>query len=138
MRDLPKYAFLTNPAEFNGVQVILLEPPYVIAGIYDVKQTEVERLEDYMSAKAQERYPIAKVKGYSIFLKMFTSLEPCDDPDFQQEILDEMADFVLTERVERKLGQFKSCCESDRTIRQLDRAKEYAMKLRSRKNRSND
>lgn len=138
MRDLPKYAFLTNPSEFSGVQVIMLEFPYLIASIYEVKQTEAERLEDFMSAKAQERYPIAKVKGYSVFLKMFTSLEPCDNPGFQQAILDEMAEFVLTERIERKLGQFKGCCESERTIRQLDRAKEHAMKLRSRKNRPNE
>lgn len=138
MRELPKYAFLTNPAEFNGMRVIMLEYPYLIASIYEYKLSEEERIEDFMSAKAQGRFPVGKVKGYSIFLKMYTSLEPCGNPEFQQAVLDEMAEFVLTERVQRKIGQFRMSDESGRTIKVAERAKERSIKLRSRKKQPNE
>ena len=138
MRELPKYAFLTNPAEFNGVQVIMLEYPYLIASIYEFKLNDEEKIEEFMCAKAQERYPVGKVSGYSIFLKVFTSLEPNNNREFQQAVLDEMAEFVLTERVQRKIGQFRMSDESGRTIKVHERARDHAIKLRSRKNKAND
>lgn len=138
MRELPKYAFLTHPSEFSGMRVIMLEYPYLIASIYELKLTDEERIEDFMSAKAQGRYPVGKVKGYSVFLKMFTSLEPNNNKEFQQAILDEMAEFVLTERIQKKIGQFRMSDESGRTIQVHERNKEAAIRLRARKNRSND
>lgn len=111
MRELPKYAFLTNSVGFVGVKVISLEKPYIIASIIELKPNDTDKIEELLSAKAQGRYPVAKVKGYTIFLKMFTSLEPCNNADFQQAILDEMAQFVLSERIEKKPGQFKGMKE---------------------------
>lgn len=112
MRELPIYAFLTNPAEFEGMKVILLESPYIIASIYEVSQNKPELIDKFIEDKAQGRCPVGKVEGYSVFLKMFTSLEPCGDTEYQQEILDEMAEFVLEERIRRKPGQFKGCNEN--------------------------
>lgn len=111
MRELPKYAFLTNSVGFTGVKVIQLERPYLIASIVEVGKNQTERVNEYLEDMAQERYPIAKVEGYTIFLKMFTSLEPNNNKDFQKAVLKDMARFVLTERVMNKLGQFKGMKE---------------------------
>ncbi len=111
MRELPKYAFLTHSVGFTGVKVIQLERPYLIASIVEVGKNQIERVNEYLEDMAQERYPIAKVEGYTIFLKMFTSLEPNNNRDFQQAVLKDMAQFVLTERVMKKLGQFKGMKE---------------------------
>lgn len=138
MRELPKYAFLTHPSEFSGMRVIMLDHPYLIASIYELKVNDEERIEGFMSAKAQGRYPVGKVKGYTVFLKMFTSLEPNNNKEFQQAILDEMAEFVLTERIQKKIGQFKGSDESGRTIKIAERAKDHAIRLRSRKNKPNE
>jgi hypothetical protein len=138
MRDLPKYGFLTNPSEINGMKVIMLEPPYLIASIYELKTTDEEWIEDFLSAKAQGRFPVGKVKGYTVFLKLFSSLQPNNNKEFQQAILDEMAEFVLTERIQKKIGQFKGSDESGRTIKIAERAKDHAIRLRSRKNKSNE
>lgn len=107
MRDLPKYAFLTNSVGFIGMKVISLERPYIIASLVEVGKNQHERVSEYLEDMAQDRYPLAKVKGYTIFLKMFTSLESCNNFDLQKATLREMADFVLTERIEKKPGQFK-------------------------------
>ena len=107
MKELPKYAFLTNSVGFAGVKVIQLERPYLIASIIEVGKNQIERVNEYLEDMAQERYPIAKVKGYTIFLKMFTSLEPNGNKNYQQAVLKEMAEYVLTERVQKKPGQFK-------------------------------
>lgn len=130
MRELPKYAFLTNPADLSGVKVISLERPYFIASIFELKVTEEDKIEDFMSAKAQGRYPVAKVPGYTIFLRAYSSLEPCNNQDLQQAILDEMAEFVLTERVQRKPGQFRMSDESGKSVKVHERAKEKAIRER--------
>ena len=133
MRELPKYGFLTGGSGFEGIKVIQLERPYLIASIYELKVSDEERIEDFMESKAQGRFPVGKVKGYTVFLKMYTSLEPNNNREFQQAILDEMADFVLTERIQKKIGQFRMSDESGRTIKVHERAKDHAIKLRSRR-----
>ena len=112
MKELPKYGFLTNSVGFTGVKVIQLERPYIIGSILEIKPEDTELKEMYLEAMAQERYPIAKVKGYRMFLKVFTSLEPCNDQELQQSVLEEMADYVLTERIQKKEGQFRKFDES--------------------------
>ena len=111
MKELPKYAFLTNSVGFAGMKVISLEHPYIIASIYEVNKNRPDLVDGYLEDMAQERYPIAKVKGYTVFLKVFTSLEPCRDTPYMQAVLNEMAQFVLTERIEKKPGQFKGMKE---------------------------
>lgn len=111
MKELPKYAFLTNSVGFTGMKVIQLERPYMIASIYEVNKNRPDLVDEFLEDMVQGRYPIAKVKGYTIFLKMFTSLEPNNNWQLQQETLHEMADFVLSERIEKKLGQFKGMKE---------------------------
>ena len=107
MKELPKYAFLTNSVGFTGMKVISLTYPFIVASIYEVNKNRPDLVDGYIEDMAQERYPIAKVKGYSIFLKVFTSLESCNNQELQQAVLNEMAQFVLTERIEKKPGQFK-------------------------------
>lgn len=111
MKELPKYAFLTNSVGFTGMKVISLEHPYIIASIFEVNKNLPERVSDYIDDMVQGRYPIAKVKGYTMFLKMFTSLEPCSNSELQQATLNEMAQFVLNERIAKKPGQFKGMKE---------------------------
>lgn len=111
MKELPKYAFLTNSVGFRGMKVISLEYPYIIASIYEVNKNRPDLVDGYLEDMAQGRYPIAKVKGYSVFLKVYTSLEPCRDNPYMQAVLNEMAQFVLAERIEKKPGQFKGMKE---------------------------
>ena len=89
------------------MKVISLTYPFIVASIYEVNKNRPDLVDGYIEDMAQERYPIAKVKGYTIFLKVFTSLEPCRDTPYMQAVLNEMAQFVLIERIEKKPGQFK-------------------------------
>ena len=132
MREIPKYAILTN-SEMPGIKVISLERPYIIASVYDYHRND-ERAQERMEDMVQGRYPIAKVKGYSIFLTMFTSLEPCNNPDLQTAVLNEMAQFFLEEKIGHKPGQFMKCEESGRSERKFTREGERRKRERIKKN----
>ena len=109
MRELPKYAILAN-GELGG-KVIQLERPYIIASVYSYKRDD-ERVQEKIEDMVQGRYPIAKVKGYTIFLRAYTSLEPCNNRELQQAVLNEMAQFFLAEKIVEKPGQFMKSEES--------------------------
>jgi hypothetical protein len=135
MKELPKYGFLTSGPGFEGIKVIQLERPYLIASIYEVKTHDAERVNQFLEDMAQERFPISKVKGFTVFLKLFSSLEPNNNREFQQAVLNEMADFVLTERVQVKPGQFRAYDEnrvSDSNF-VAERPKEFKLRSRKRK-----
>ena len=132
MRELPRYAMLAN-SEIPGLKVISLERPYIIASVYDYHRDD-ERAQERMEDMVQGRYPIAKVKGYSIFLTMYTSLEPCSNPELQQAELNEMAQFFLEEKIGHKPGQFMKCEESGRRERKFTRAGERRKRERIKKN----
>lgn len=121
MKQLPKYAFLTHTVGFSGMKVIMLEPPYIIANLYEVNKNQHELISAFMDDMVQGRFPLAKVKGYTVFLKMFTSLEPCNDQEYQSEILKEMAEFVLTDRIEQKPGQFMRYQDSNENQERIER-----------------
>lgn len=135
MKELPKYGFLTSGPGFEGIKVIQLERPYLIASIYEVKTHDAERVDSLLEDMAQGRYPISKVKGFTVFLKMYSSLEPNSNREFQQAVLNEMADFVLTERIQVKPGQFRTYDENRVTPMVIDgeRPKEYKLRERRKK-----
>ena len=118
MKELPQYAILAG--EQLGGKIISLERPYIIASVHSYKRDD-ERVQEIMEAMAQERYPSAKVKGYTIFLTVYSSLEPCADPQFQKEILDEMAEFFMEEKIKQKPGQFMKSEESGVSERRIVR-----------------
>lgn len=138
MKELPKYGFLTSGPGFEGIKVIQLERPYFIASIYEVKAHDAERVDCLLEDMAQGRYPISKVKGYTVFLKMYSSLEPNSNRELQQAVLNEMAEFVLNERVLKKIGQFRGCDETGRATRYCERVKTDEIRLRKRKHRPNE
>ena len=119
MKNLPRYALL-NSLEFDSNKVFQLERPYIIASVWEYKRDD-ERVESRIEDMVQERYPIAKVKGYSIFLTTYSSLEPCDDPLFQREVLNEMAEFFLNERIAHKPGQYMKSEESGEVQERIER-----------------
>ena len=118
MRQLPRFALLSGEG-FVGQKVIMLEHPYVIASVYDVKRDKEEEVEAFMEDMIQGRYPIAKVKGYTIFLTMYSSLEPNNNREFQTAILNEMAAYYLENRVLKKPGLFMKSEESGRNERRI-------------------
>lgn len=132
MRELPKYALIAN-SEMPGLKVISLERPYIIASVYDYHRDD-ERAQERMEDMVQGRYPIAKVNGYSIFLTMFTSLEPCNNPELQQSELNEMAQFFLDEKISHKPGQFMKSEESGRNERKFTREGERRKRERIKRN----
>ena len=134
MRELPKYALLSGDG-FVGLKVISLSYPYIIASVHDYHRDD-ERARERMDDMAQGRYPIAKVKGYTVFLTMHTSLEPCGNQELQQATLNEMAQYFLEDKIAHKPGQFAKCEESGSTQRKIERFAER--RLRPRKNRDND
>jgi hypothetical protein len=134
MRELTKYALLAN-SEIPGIKIISLSHPYIIASVYDYHRDD-ERVQERMEDMVQGRYPIAKVKGYSIFLTMFTSLEPCNNPELQRAELNEMAQFFLEEKIGHKPGQFAKCEESGRMQEKINKFAER--RLRERKRRPNE
>lgn len=136
MRELPKYAILTGEG-FIGLKVISLERPYIIASVFDYHRDD-ERARERMDDMVQGRYPIAKVKGYMVFLTMFTSLEPCNNPELQQAVLNEMAQYFLEDKIAHKPGLYAKCEESGRTQKKIERFGQNQMRLRERKKKSND
>ena len=132
---LPKFAFLTHTVGFTGVKVICLESPYIIASIIEVHKTQPEKISEYLDDMVQGRYLISKVKGYSIFLTMYAALDHFSDKAYVQEILDEMAEFVLTERVLQKPGQFRRCDETEKTITERVEERDSLPRLRPRRPR---
>lgn len=134
MRELPQFAILTN-SEIPGLKVISLEHPYIIASVYDYHRDD-ERAQQRMEDMVQGRYPIAKVKGYTVFLTMFTSLESCNNPELQQAVLNDMADFFLKEKIGHKPGQYAKCEESGNMQRKIEKHNER--RLRERRKRTNE
>ena len=134
MRELPKYALLSGDG-FVGLKVISLSYPYIIASVHDYHRDD-ERARERMDDMAQGRYPIAKVKGYTVFLTMHTSLEPCNNQELQQATLNEMAQYFLEDKIAHKPGQYAKCEESGNMQRKIERFAER--RLRPRKSRDND
>ena len=134
--DLPKYALLSGDG-FVGLKVISLEHPYIIASVHDYHRDD-ERARERMDDMVQERYPIAKVKGYTVFLTMLSSLEPCSNQELQKAVLNEMAQYFLEDKIAHKPGQYAKCEESGQTQRKFERVRREQINLRHRKNKSND
>lgn len=137
MRQLPKYAFLSGEG-ILGQKVIMLQHPYLIANVYDVNRHKEDEVEAFMEDMIQERYPIAKVKGYTIFLTPYSSLEPNNNKEFQTAVLKEMAEYFLENRVLKKPGLFRMSDESGRSEKKFDPSIQKERRLRSRKNRDNE
>ncbi len=117
MRELPKFMFLTHP-DMDGVKIISTECPYLIAEAYQIRKTQENLIDSFLEDMVQGRYPMSKVPGYYVFLRMYTSLEPCNDRNLQQRVLDEMAQFFLVERVEKKMGLYNQYSESDKSLKE--------------------
>lgn len=130
MKQLPKYAFLQSD-ELEGKKIICLEPPYFIANVRTFKRDD-EYVSNFLEDMAQGRYPMAKVKGYTIFLRMFTSLEPCNDTRFQKSVLDDMAEWFYSEVVLVKTGTYM---KSEETGVLEERIVMRGRVMRERKNR---
>lgn len=133
MRELPKYAILTS-TEIPGVKVISLERPYIIASVHDYHRDD-ERVQERMEDMVQGRYPVAKVKGYAIFLTMYTSLEPCNNVELQTAVLNEMAEFFMAEKISRKPGLFSKSDESGKSEKKFAATKERVMRERRQRER---
>ena len=127
--DLPRFAFLTGEG-FMGVKVICLEAPYLIASIYDINRHDEEKVDDFLESMAQGRTPIAKVPGYTIFLKVLTTMETCPDRAYQQSILNEMTQYVLENRILKK--------QSGKSEKKFDPERQRQIRLRERKRRTNE
>ena len=135
--DLPKFAFLSGEG-FMGVKVICLEAPYLIASIYDINRHDEDKVDDFMENMAQGRAPIAKVSGYTIFLKVLTTMESCPDRTYQQSILNEMAHFVLENRVLKKPGLYRMSEQSGKSEKKFDPDRQKQIRLRERRKRTNE
>lgn len=132
MRKLPKYAMLMDN-EIIGMKIIQLERPYIIASVFDFNREDYERISQMQEDKVNERYPIAKVNGYAIWLKQYSSLENGGDFEYTQTILEEMADYFLKTRIANKPGLYRRSEESGREEKIYD--PERFKKLRARKNK---
>ena len=136
MREIPKYAILTN-SDMVGIKVISLERPYIIASVYDYHRDD-ERAQERMDDMVQGRYPIAKVKGYTVFLTMLSSLEPCSNQELQKATLNEMAQYFLEDKIAHKPGVYARCEESGQTQKKFERVRENQIRLRERRKRTNE
>ena len=135
--DLPKFAFLTGEG-FVGVKVMCLEPPYLIASIYDINRHDEEKVDDFLENMAQGRTPIAKIPGYTIFLKVLTTMESCPDRAYQQSILNEMARYVLENRILKKPGLYRMSEQSGKSEKKFDPEVQKQKRLRERRKKTNE
>lgn len=131
MRELPKFMFLTHP-DMDGVKIISTGHPYLIAEAYQIRKTQESLIDSFLEDMVQGRYPMSKVPGYYVFLRMYTSLEPCNDRDLQQRVLDEMTQFFLVERVEKKMGLYNQYSESNKSLKEKIQERDSRPKLRPR------
>ena len=129
---LPKYAMLMDN-DLPGIKVIQLERPYIIASVFDFNREDHERIGEMHEIKINEQEPIAKVKGYSIWLKQYATLENQAGFEYTQNILEEMADYFLNTRIANKPGLYRRSEESGRDERRYD--PERQRKLRERRQR---
>ena len=136
MRELPQFAILTN-SEIPGLKVISLEHPYIIASVHDYHRDD-ERSRERMDDMVQGRYPIAKVKGYTVFLTMLSSLEPCSNQELQKATLNEMAQYFLEDKIAHKPGVYARCEESGKTQKKFERVRQEQIKLRERRKKTNE
>ena len=104
MKQLPKFAFLDS-LDLEGKKIICLKPPYFIADVRTLKRDD-KYVSHFLEDLANERFPMAKVKGYTIFLRMYSSLEPNNSYAEQQDMLNEMAEWFYKERVLVKTGTY--------------------------------
>ncbi len=118
MKNLPKYAMLMGEG-FIGAKIIQLERPYIIASVFDCKRDDYERISEMQEIKLNEREPIAKVKGYTIWLRPLSSLEPNNDFDYTECILEEMADYFLNTKIASKPGVYMKCEETGSVERRI-------------------
>lgn len=118
MKNLPKYAMLMGEG-FIGAKIIQLERPYIIASVFDFKRDDYERISEMQEIKLNEREPIAKVKGYTIWLRPLSSLEPNNDFDYTEGILEEMADYFLNTKIASKPGVYMKCEETGSVERRI-------------------
>mgnify|MGYP006932893437 CR=1 FL=1 len=137
MRELPKYAILTGEG-FMGVKVICLEAPYLIASIYDINRHDEEKVDDFLESMAQGRTPIAKVPGYTIFLKVLTTMETCPDRAYQQSMLNEMTQYVLGNRILKKPGLYRMSEQSGKSEKKFDPERQRQIRLRERRKKMNE
>ena len=119
MKQLPKYAFLESH-DIEGKKLICLEPPFFVANVRTLKRDD-DYVNKFLEDMAQERYPITKVKGYTIFLTMFTSLMPNGNCEQQQAALNDMAEWFYTERVKVKSGTYMKSEESGEVQERIER-----------------
>lgn len=110
MKQLPKFAYLQS-LEIEGVKIISLEHPFIIASVHIYKRDH-EAVNEWLENMAQDRFPIAKVNGYTIFLTAHTSLQPNNDRQYQQTILNEMAEWFYRDQIQIKTGRFMKSEES--------------------------
>ena len=132
MRELPKFMFLTHP-DMDGVKIISTEHPYLIAEAYQIRKTQESLIDSFLEDMVQGRYPMSKVPGYYVFLRMYTSLEPCNDRDFQQRVLNEMAQFFLEEKISHKPGLYAKSEESGKAQRKFERVAQRIKRERIKK-----
>lgn len=74
MKNLPKYMTLCSRSE--GLSDILLEtiPPFLIGKVYGIPKAEPERVAAEIEAMESGRWPLAKVRGYTLFVHPAGSL----------------------------------------------------------------
>lgn len=138
--SLPRFAFLTGEG-LVGIKVICLEAPYLIASIYDINRHDEEKVDDFIENMAQGRVPMAKIPGYTIFLKVLTTMENCPDRAYQQSILNEMVHYVLENRIQKKPGLYRMSEQSGKSEKKFDPEVQKQKRMRERKKKpteSND
>ena len=135
MRQLPKFAILTNN-DIPGIKVISLQHPYIIASVHDFRRDD-EQVAERLDDMAQERFPIAKIPGYTIFLTMYTSLKPTNNKALQQVTLDEMAQFFYEQKVLSKPGLYMKCEESGKLEKKILRESEIRKRNKKEKQDNN-
>lgn len=127
MRNIPRFAFLAGEG-FIGMKVICLEYPYIIGSVFPISMDDTEKLDEMITEMVQSG-GVAKVRDFSVFVKSYESLEPCQDKGHIQRVLNDMAEYVREERILKKTGQFKSCDEKGiikrRTEKAIERHKSF-------------
>ena len=99
---LPEYLFIPSQSFLQGNGFILqTNPPFAIGKLYLCEnQDDIETMKSKVGNK-----PLEKLEGYSIFITHFTNLTA---PQISSDnVLKDMLNYYLSEKINPKLGKFK-------------------------------
>jgi hypothetical protein len=100
--SIPEFLFCANKAELPNDSLILqaTKPPYILGKVWQFAGAIPDA---FINSTALQ----AKVKGYRIYIRYYGSLDAQVQPIDSLLVLDQMADYFLTHKINTNAGGYR-------------------------------